>query len=86
MKVVREKWDSFPTENVDVEQMGRSCFAAMGIVKPCRLKDTEANSRHWTFLTGLNLFTVLLTAVVPGPKSEYFSLQNMNLLYFGNRL
>lgn len=30
--------------------MGRSRFTTMGIVKPQRLKDTEANSKHWTFL------------------------------------
>lgn len=47
-------------------------------VKPHRLKDTEACSEHQNCLASLFMHV----AVLPWPKSNYFSLQNMIFFFF----
>lgn len=47
-------------------------------VKPHRLKDTEACSEHQNCLASLFMHV----AVLPWPKSNYFSLQNMFFFFF----
>lgn len=89
MKVVREEWDFFflPTK------MWTLWYPANWEPLHCYEHNEAISWRTQKLTPNTGLFwqgqsccwtILLLTAVVPGLKSNYFFLQNMNLLYFRN--